>query len=842
MARAEDAVPGGGQVAAEIAPPAGRQADVALAQAAVTSILALQIGPLRDRKRDLHEARPWQAGQSGTLQWNKWANEVVALRVQLLDGPSVNDSLLHQLSEVADWTFTDEFASTANFGRFIFPGKVTFAAVQFAQGANFNEATFHGEASFAVRNEETDATGGAEFLRSAQFNKATFLRLANFSHTTFHPTAAFEGCKFVQGANFIEAQFRQAAIFTGAKFGSSEQSGGHTWFDRAAFAVAGTGNRTDFSNARFHHGVSFEQAEFQGAKSKQAPVLFDGTRFERAANFRGASLGSLSQDKSIKTCALSFTDTYFKIAPDFSGTVHFDALDLPPAFLRNGATFANIVFEHPVRIAHATSQGYDQAPRENEFPLLSFRGCTFKTPIDWAGARLPVMLDFQGAVFEGALDLSTSILGPSEPSQSPAHSDKGHNFDNASFRDDVKLSGAMITANLSCSASSFAKRVFLEGIQFRNHAKFTASSFAGSLIMGRACKLASAALFDQATFGDLFEVRDATFDGPISFVGSTFARPVTIENCQFSESVAFDDCEFSRAVRFTGSKFGVHSAKEAGKKDAVPPASPARVSFERSTFEQMAYFDGVRFLAEPDFSGANSKSSFSFNGCRFIQTLPRFLGTSLGNDPHITADNIEGEPIHISHSGTPLDAAALKKELANRYSLLSIKARSHGDHTSEREFSRRAVELTPRGLGERMLAGLFSALSDSGRSFSKPALGLLLTALLIFPSVYLSHYGGEKRDLPRTFVKATTEFDLPCISGDGSALVMAIHKSVRTTIIGFGDSDGRQEQISQCLYGMENIKVSYPVIILAPAIQALMTLGWLSLLGLALRNRWRMRR
>lgn len=141
-----------------------------------------------------------------------------------------------------------------------------------------------------------------------------------------------------------------------------------------------------------------------------------------------------------------------------------------------------------------------------------------------------------------------------------------------------------------------------------------------------------------------------------------------------------------------------------------------------------------------------------------------------------------------------------------------------------------------------MLAGLFSALSNSGHSFSKPALGLLLTALLVFPSVYLSHYGGGKRDLPKTFIKATTEFDLPCVSGDGSALVMAIHKSVRTTIIGFGDSDGRQEQISQCLYGMENAKVSYPVIILAPAIQALMTLGWLSLLGLALRNRWRMRR
>ena len=518
-------------------------------------------------------------------------------------------------------------------------------------------------------------------------------------------------------------------------------------------------------------------------------------------------------------------------------------MDLPPAFLRNGATFANIVFEHPVRIAHATSQGYQQAPRENEFPLLSFRGCTFKTPLDWAGARLPVMLDFQGATFGGVLDLSTSILGPSEPSQLLAHADEGHNFDNASFRDDVRLSGATVTANLTCSAASFAKRVFLEGVQFRSLAKFTSSAFGGSVTFGKGSKFGSAAYLDQATFAELFEVREAIFDGPVSFIGSAFARPVTIETCQFNQSVAFDDCEFSRAVRFTGSTFGAPAGKDAAKKNAALNAGPMRVSFERSTFEQMAYFDGVKFYSEPDFSGANSQSSFSFNGCRFVHTLPRFLGTSLGSEPHIGTDCFEGEPTQVTHGGKSLNGRYLTNELASRYSILSIKARTHGDGASERFFARSAAEKSPdRGFLERILAGIFSVLSNSGHSFSRPALGLLLTALVIFPCVYLSHYGGVKRDLTKTVAQAASDFDLPCVSGDGSAFVMAIHKSVRTTIIGYGDSDGRQDQISQCLYGMENAKVSYPVIVLSPAIQALMTLSWISLLGLALRNRWRMRR
>ena len=316
MAKADDAYFGVGQGVAEITQPRDPQVQVAPSQAATTtSILAPQIGPLRERKRQLHEARPWQAGPNGMRQWNDWANEVVALRIQLLDGPTVNDGLLHQLSEVADWTFTDAFAGVANFARFIFPGNVTFAAVQFAQGANFNEATFHGEASFAVLNTNTDATVGSEFRQSVHFNGANFLRPANFARAIFRPTATFEGTRFHQGANFSEAEFHRATLFTGAQFGAPDQAGGHTWFDRAAFAVAGTGNSTDFSNVRFHHGVSFEQAEFQGAKSKQAPVLFDGARFEREASFLRASFGSLSQDKSVKTCTLSFTDTYFRLAP-----------------------------------------------------------------------------------------------------------------------------------------------------------------------------------------------------------------------------------------------------------------------------------------------------------------------------------------------------------------------------------------------------------------------------------------------------------------------------------------------------------------------------------------------
>ena len=92
-----------------------------------------------------------------------------------------------------------------------------------------------------------------------------------------------------------------------------------------------------------------------------------------------------------------------------------------------------------------------------------------------------------------------------------------------------------------------------------------------------------------------------------------------------------------------------------------------------------------------------------------------------------------------------------------------------------------------------------------------------------------------------TATKLARDWDLPCVEGNGSALLMAIHKSLKSTIPGFGDTDGRQDQVSNCLFGVPNGKVTYPVVVLSPILQGLATLGWLSLLGLAVRNHLRVR-
>jgi uncharacterized protein YjbI with pentapeptide repeats len=719
----------------------------------------------------------------------------------------------------------------ADFSNFLFPGDVLFAGVRFAKGGVFSGAVFHRRVGF-VSHGEGDKSDGCEFGGAAKFNGAVFIDDADFSDVRFGPTAGFEGVKFHKRAIFDDAQFNRAALFVDkAEFGVGGQGTCPASFVRTRFGQGGFGDRTDFSGACFHHVADFSSAEFMGGKTRLAPVQFDGTTFRGEAKFVGAQFGTVAGDGTVKRCQLSFDATVFAIAPDFSRSVHKSELVLVGSLLANGASFNEITFEEPVRVPSRNEAGWLEGKPASDFPLLSFRSSVFCRGLQWPSARVPAALDFFGAEFRERVVLARSTLG-AEHSRG-IDPTIGHDFRGARFLEEVDASGTEWNLASKFAGASFKKRLVLDDSVFKGDVDFTTTEFSAPLSMsGGKMAVNGNMCFDQSTFKEICDFSKIQVEGLAQYRGCTFSRATTFEGCRLSGGGVFDDAEFSRAVRFTGATFG-----KAGR-----PERNTRISFERSTFQQMAYFDRAEFHAEPDFSGARSASSFSFGESKFIETLPRLSSVSMEAPPHLDTVDIRGQQTRVSRDGQLLKGRELRKEVASRFLVLALLARRSGDADRDREFSRRSQTASPdRGLLVRAMSALFRLISDSGYSFGKPVLGLVLTALVVFPAVYVSYYGGEKRDVSATARKLAADWDLPCVIGEGSAVLMAIHKSLKSTIPGFGDTDGRQEQISTCLYGVGNAKVTYPVIVLSPILQGLITLAWLSLLGLALRNHLKVR-
>jgi len=465
---------------------------------------------------------------------------------------------------------------------------------------------------------------------------------------------------------------------------------------------------------------------------------------------------------------------------------------------------------------------------ESDFPLLSFHSSIFCRGLQWPSARLPVALDFSAAEFLDRVVLTRCTLG-AEHSRG-VDPNIGHNFEGAKFLDEVDATHSEWNLVSAFRSTSFKKRTLFDGAIFKGNVDFTASEFLGPLSMVGAKTLANSAVrFDQSTIREICNFSNVEVQGVAHFAGCNFGRTVTFERARLLSGGLFDDGEFSRAARFTNAVFG-------------RSVEPSRISFERATFQQMAYFDQVKFYSEPDFSGARSASSFSFGDSKFFDTLPRLSTVSLQTPPPLDRIDLQGEPRKISQDGHLLSGTDLQKEVASRYLVLALLARRAGDADRDREFTKRSQGYSPdRGFVVRATSAFFRLISDSGYSFGKPTLGLLITALVIFPAIYLTYYGGEQRNVATTVMKLSANWDLPCVAGEGSAVLMALHKSLKSTVLGFGDADGRQDQISKCLYGVVNDKVSYPLIVLSPVLQGLSTLGWLSLLGLAVRNHLKVR-
>ncbi len=148
------------------------------------------------------------------------------------------------------------------------------------------------------------------------------------------------------------------------------------------------------------------------------------------------------------------------------------------------------------------------------------------------------------------------------------------------------------------------------------------------------------------------------------------------------------------------------------------------VWFSRSTFSGDAWFASATFAGEAWFGNAKLQSSTSFADARFILNPPLFHGATLH----------EGTQWHGARWPAPPDDAAPAQEHIYAYERLKQEMERLKKHDDELQFFEREMRCRRVVEGKRSAAGLlnlaYDCLSGYGRSIFRPVLGLVVTFVL----------------------------------------------------------------------------------------------------------------
>lgn len=204
-----------------------------------------------------------------------------------------------------DFDFSDAAFENADFRYTVFAGRNT----------RFSNAMFTG--GRATSFEKAAFLGKRVTFRGAMFRGAT----TSFDQTRFSHARVARGERGSTGTTFIDATFGGPVSFDGAEFG-----GARTAFTRAKFA----GERSGFANAKFTAELtSFERAifdgdrlTFTGAEFFGAKLVFTSARFySEATSFDCAHLGGSTRWRSGRTQEVNFSRAEYHGKVSFADAV-----------------------------------------------------------------------------------------------------------------------------------------------------------------------------------------------------------------------------------------------------------------------------------------------------------------------------------------------------------------------------------------------------------------------------------------------------------------------------------------------------------------------------------------
>lgn len=531
--------------------------------------------------------------------------------------------------------------------------------------------------------------------------------------------------------------------------------------------------------------------------------------FDQVVNFDGATF---ERDVSLKNCR--FLRGFSFKGATFKGRVTLTGCSVTGA-RGNKSAFDDAVFERTFRAERAT------------FYVTSFAGARFKQSANFKGARFYNSARFDKAQFSlPAVFASSTFNGLGSFFEATFH--RTANFEGAKFKYSISHArfGAAVFKELATfdgsefsGSADFFRANFLRGATF-NEARFcfvsrepdadtegdTSSKVSGDLTVNFKESRFSGdhngtiATFEKARFGDHNYRRDVVFDGALFACSTDEGRctPINFKDIEALGHFSMRSTFFRRGV-----DVNFASARLEGDLDLTD-----------------AEFDGDAYFQKARVSGSVSLAETQF------KHYPDFRQVTFAHYPQLHLSELPSEKyVPMERKDTALKIGALRR----------IAARTD-DKATEQSLLVKELKLAG-GVATR----LYGLLSNYGRSWSRPALALLIATMLVYPAMYLSAAGL----LPMTRDDATAAiaaYGIPCRGEtDGSAVAAAIEHSLRNALIVGAENEIRSRALQGCLAQEAQANASSLGRSLLETSQVLITLLLAFFVGAAVRLRLQLR-
>lgn len=296
-------------------------------------------------------------------------------------------------------------------------------------------------------------------------------------------------------------------------------------------------------------------------------------------------------------------------------------------------------------------------------------------------------------------------------------------FANFVFENECDFRNSMFGAATYFHTATFEEAVFFRSVMFKGHADF------------RHAKFARPADFSSAKFEGNANLHSAEFAGAADFRSVTFACNADFRNVAFEMSTFFQNAIFMVSADFRSAAFmGAAYFRSVRFCDSA--------WFRSASFRKEAYFckdwtrkkghkayaiDPTSFEKDTDFSLATFKSTTTFEEAKFLSHVPEFHAAELFDDTAFPSpDKYRDNWPSLSDVG----AREIEKQ-RKAYSRLRHHMGTASQIDEEQFFHRQEMRCKreTEGWHYRWLYTLFEGISDYGNSVLRPA-GWLFTIWL----------------------------------------------------------------------------------------------------------------
>jgi len=422
-----------------------------------------------------------------------------------------------------------------------------------------------------------------------------------------------------------------------------------------------------------------------------------------------------------------------------------------------------------------------------------FVGYQFPTRVIFDGLRFPDGFSFADADFKG-----------------------GASFDNAHFLGKAKFNGLKVRGPVTFRNTRFRGEVDFQRVE--SHSQ-------GSLIFRFARFYSDANFAHLIAHGDAFEIVRCVSKGLVQFRNSTVSPTADFTRSMFS-SVTFGKTVFRRGARFTRCRFLLNA-------DFLDTEFKEVCHFRFSVFEREANFSATSVnehqIESAQFSNARFLGPCLFRRRQFVGPMffryvqfkeaPQFYGAGMSSEndfEHSTYGNI---------------TRANASESERAYRTLKAKMSEQQHHRAEALFFAKEMEAKKYSDGSpvaKVFYFTYGVLSSFGQSVMRPLLGFLVV-LVVFGTIYAM--ASERAAIKTCNAGCKLQFD-------GGRAADLVRMSFFQSIPFLDTAKANVEASSKRLFGQRRPP---RYVLVAQAFEALLAGLFLFLIGLALRNLFRLR-